>query len=154
MLSRARSIEGLLILRLATREQLSAGAPAYLVEAIDRLLMLERTSAAMMRAHLAQCEGLLPPEVLHLFEDEAVDEEAAAFATFAQKGSVASTAKTNSDFSPAPIAQSMDEQGLQRDLASVAPCVQDTLAHGRFGNAQQSVATGGPRCLSPRWILG
>ena len=149
MLSRARSIEGLLILRLATREQLSTGAPAYLVEAIDRLLMLERTSAAMMRAHLAQCEGLLPPDVLHLFDDEAVDDEAAAFATFAQKGSVASTAKNSSNFSPAAVAQGMDEQGLQRDLVSVASCVQDTLAHGRFGIAQQSVATVGPRRLSP-----
>ena len=38
MLSRATSIDGLLILRLASRAQLTAGAPQYLKDEIDRLL--------------------------------------------------------------------------------------------------------------------
>jgi len=80
ILSRARSLEGLLLLRLASREQLSTGAPAYLVEAVDRLLALEKISSELMRTHLAQLRAVLPEDILHLFEDTAVDEEAAAFA--------------------------------------------------------------------------
>ena len=81
ILSRARSLEGLLLLRLASRAQLSTGAPSYLVAAVDRLLELEGSSSELMRSHLAQLRTVLPADILHLFEDTAVDEEAAAFAS-------------------------------------------------------------------------
>ena len=71
MLSRASSLKDLLILRLPTREQLSLGAPAYLVDAIERLLQLERKSNALMKQHLQQFCDVLPPEILQLFDDNA-----------------------------------------------------------------------------------
>ena len=42
MLSRTSSLEGLLILRLPLREQLTRGAPKYLKDEVDRLLQLEK----------------------------------------------------------------------------------------------------------------
>ena len=41
MLSRASDLDGLLILRLATREQLTRGAPEYLKAEMQRLTVLE-----------------------------------------------------------------------------------------------------------------
>lgn len=61
MLSRARTLEGLLILRLATREQLSMGPPEYLLQAIDCLLACERQTASMMKEHLPQISERLAP---------------------------------------------------------------------------------------------
>eukprot|EP00973_Karenia_brevis_P027774 3828243-Karenia_brevis.AAC.1 len=75
MLSRARSLEGLLILRLASRSELSAGAPSYLVDAVERLLQLERDSMGKVRDHLMKFTNILPPEVLHLFDEAAADEQ-------------------------------------------------------------------------------
>ena len=52
MLSRVRSIDGLLILRLASREQLTIGAPDYLKEEAARLAALEKNSLRELRARL------------------------------------------------------------------------------------------------------
>ena len=41
MLSRARSLAGLLILRPTTRKELDARPPQYLIDEIDRLFKLE-----------------------------------------------------------------------------------------------------------------
>ena len=53
MLSRATSIDGLLILRLASREQLTIGAPQYLKDEIDRLFQLEK-SVQKLRDRLSE----------------------------------------------------------------------------------------------------
>ena len=52
MISRARSLDGLLLARLAERSELEAGAPQYLLDEIDRLLKLERQSSADRRKYL------------------------------------------------------------------------------------------------------
>eukprot|EP00973_Karenia_brevis_P042554 5892242-Karenia_brevis.AAC.1 len=44
VLSRARSLEGFLVLRPATRTELSARPPQYLLDELDRLLQLEEKS--------------------------------------------------------------------------------------------------------------
>ena len=46
MISRARSLDGLLILRPATRVELDHRPPQYLLDEIDRLLRLEHISHA------------------------------------------------------------------------------------------------------------
>ena len=69
MLSRATSIEGLLILRLATREQLTVGAPQYLKDEIDRLLTLEKKSVQQLRARLSKLEDCLSKDTLEVFAD-------------------------------------------------------------------------------------
>ena len=52
MLSRARSVEGLLVLRGADRIQLSQKPPAYILKEIDRLLALEKKSHKELVKHL------------------------------------------------------------------------------------------------------
>ena len=52
MLSRARSIEGLLLLRPATRVELSAKPPQYLLDELDRLLALEATTLDELIAYM------------------------------------------------------------------------------------------------------
>eukprot|EP00973_Karenia_brevis_P055855 7767610-Karenia_brevis.AAC.1 len=79
MLSRARSLEGLLILRLASRSELSAGAPSYLVDAVERLLQLERESMCKVRDHLAKFSNVLPLDILQLFDASAADEQQSAY---------------------------------------------------------------------------
>eukprot|EP00973_Karenia_brevis_P067150 9338084-Karenia_brevis.AAC.1 len=79
MLSRARSLAGLLILRLATRSELSAGAPSYLIDAVERLLQLERDSTGKVRDHLMKFTHILPPEILQLFDEASADEQQAIY---------------------------------------------------------------------------
>ena len=57
MLSRATSLDALLILRLCTRDELTAGAPRFLLKEVDRLLAVEKKSWAKLQKCL---ERLLP----------------------------------------------------------------------------------------------
>ena len=52
MISRARTLDGLLLARLAERSELEAGAPQHLLDEIDRLLQLEGQSSADFRKYL------------------------------------------------------------------------------------------------------
>lgn len=69
MLTRARSLEGLLILRLPNRESLKRGAPKHLVAGVNRLLRLEITSTAALKRRLALLEGVLPAAVFTTLSD-------------------------------------------------------------------------------------
>ena len=60
MISRLESLRGLLTLRLPERKQLETGAPAYLVEEMDRLLQLEKRSLSELRQRALCKEGFLP----------------------------------------------------------------------------------------------
>jgi hypothetical protein len=77
MISRARTLEGLLLLRLATREELNRGAPAYLLAEIDRLLALENESTKALEAYIRTLQCVVPPEILKLFVTEPVKPEEA-----------------------------------------------------------------------------
>ena len=71
MISRARALEGLLLLRLATREELNRGAPASLLAEIDRLLSLEKESTKALEAYIRTLPlKVVPPEILRLFVTE------------------------------------------------------------------------------------
>ena len=52
MISRARTIEGFLVLRPATRKELSAKPPQYIVNEISRLLDLEKSSLSELRNYI------------------------------------------------------------------------------------------------------
>ena len=69
MLSRATSLDGLLILRLVTRAQLTVGAPQYLKDEIDRLLQLEKQSIQQLRARLSMLEAHLTKSTLKVFAE-------------------------------------------------------------------------------------
>ena len=71
MLSRAKSLDGFLVLRPATREELSAKPPQYL---LDELLRLEQAEAASLQ-ELSDCLGGLdldiPEEIRAVLDSEA-----------------------------------------------------------------------------------
>ena len=56
MLSRATSLEAMLIARLCSREDLTTGAPAFLVKEVDRLLRLEKKSRKHLQERLTALE--------------------------------------------------------------------------------------------------
>ena len=70
MLSRAESLDGLLITRLCERRKLEKGAPQFLRDEVDRLLTLERTSAEALRSYLNHTRVPLPACVLELFSGQ------------------------------------------------------------------------------------
>ena len=61
MLSRAESLEGLLITRLCDRALLDKGPPRYLVEEVERLRNLERQSHSALQQYLQTACSHLPP---------------------------------------------------------------------------------------------
>ena len=66
MLSRARTLDGILLLRNAEKEQLECGPPEYLVQETERLLKLERQCAAEVQKQLRQIKHL-PREIIDMF---------------------------------------------------------------------------------------
>ena len=69
MLSRATSIEGILILRIATRQQLTVGAPQYLKDEVDRLLLLETQSVRHLRARIAEISTYMEKDTLDVLQE-------------------------------------------------------------------------------------
>ena len=77
IISRARSLEGLLFTRLCEKEELEQGAPRYLVEEVERLLQLERHSTIALLGYLKETKVTLPPDILRLFDPLALEAEPA-----------------------------------------------------------------------------
>ena len=154
MLSRARSLDGLLILRLATREQLAAGAPAYLLKAVDRLLVLERKTTKLMRKHLQEFRDVLPPAVLNLFDDTALQEETLAFAaTTEETESAAPASAAQPSHVQAATATTPSDAGSKCHAASTAAIPEPLPSkHQDVGSdrgrvpRQAQVPTRGPEC--------
>lgn len=67
MISRAKSLDGLLITRLCEKAELERGAPQYLVDEVDRLLTLELQSQSALKAYLQKVLTKLPSDILALF---------------------------------------------------------------------------------------
>ena len=80
MISRARSLERFLALRLAERAELEEGAPQYLLDEIDRLLQLEAAGTSKLRDFLQSVRHVIPHDVLQLFDDDAEQRERNALA--------------------------------------------------------------------------
>ena len=68
MISRAKSLEGLLITRLCEKSALEKGAPQYLLDEVNRLLGLERQSQTALKKYLQKVFTTLPSEILALFD--------------------------------------------------------------------------------------
>ena len=67
MLSRAKTLDGLLFLRLAQRVDLTRGAPQYLIDEIDRLLLLEQASVSRLKDFVETLKCQVPQATLDLF---------------------------------------------------------------------------------------
>ena len=152
MLSRATSLDGLLILRLATRAQLSAGAPAYLREAVDKLLVLERQSAASLQTQLRAYREVLPSEILCLFSDAAVAEETSVFAraqadrTASPSGTLSKRPRTANEKERAPRLAS-EPTGV---ACRASPTPSQIEQAGNMALAQGSLASAAQLPASPQ----
>ena len=87
MLSRARSAKGLLVLRPATRAELSAAPPKYLIDEMDRLAKLEEISHAELVSYIESLTDRLqtPKNIEDLLRPEAACLEIAAVARKREK---------------------------------------------------------------------
>ena len=127
MLSRARSIDGLLVLRPATFDELSSSPPPYLSAEMDRLAQLENASTDALWAYLQSLPLDLPPEVRALFHDAAAGEEAArVLAARAASQSAPTTARgaplsASSSSAPAKRRRLQGKQSID-DLPFAALC--------------------------------
>ena len=68
MLSRATSLDGLLITRLCNKKDLEQGPPQFLIDEVDRLLALEKHSRKALQAYLNCAISPLPAEIIVLFQ--------------------------------------------------------------------------------------
>ena len=71
MLSRARSINGFLILRPAKRTELESRPPQYLLDEIDRLLQLEEESHPKLVEYIDSLPLEIPAQIRRILEPEA-----------------------------------------------------------------------------------
>ena len=81
MLSRAKSLEGLLVLRPATRSELGARPPQYLLDELDRLLELEQTSLQQLEDYIKALPIDIPGNILEILRPEAGVEQQSKVAT-------------------------------------------------------------------------
>ena len=97
MLSRARSIEGFLLLRPAAKKELENRPPQYLLDELARLSSLERSSTHELRDYLASLPIDVPEEVLDLLADDAIENERARVATIRKLEVPSSFSRASSD---------------------------------------------------------
>ncbi len=95
MLSRSRSLEGFLALRMAQREELEAGAPQYLLSELDRLLTLEQSGTTRLQAFYARLSSTLPAamfkSIMQLCNTGAAEEQERATAQRREEDTVAAS---------------------------------------------------------------
>ena len=119
MLSRATSIEGLLVLRPAQKEDLNRKPPQYLLDEIDRLLRLERKCTARLASYIQSLGVPVPQQILNLFvqgaEQRELEEVLAARADRAAPSSSAPPGLGSASSKRVPSNVSIDAQaGIQR----------------------------------------
>ena len=115
MLSRARSLEGFLVLRAATREELSARPPQYLLDELERLEKLEAESLPELVAYIESLGCEVPAFVQDLLREDAPLREL-------------QRVKTVREDDLAPKHRLQDKTRLQTSLTSVEQSPPPTLA--------------------------
>ncbi len=85
MLSRARSIEGFLVLRPATRAELSARPPQYLLDELARLERLEDASLPELLEYIENLDCDVAPQIRALLDVDAAQREAEIVAAARQR---------------------------------------------------------------------
>ena len=71
MISRATSLGGFLVLRPATRKELSSKPPQYLIDELDRLLRLEDKSYQELIAYIDSLEIEIPSAIQEILDPQA-----------------------------------------------------------------------------------
>ena len=78
MLTRCKSLDGILLLRLPSRQAFEAGAPEYIKKEITRLASLHTQTMKRLQRNLTDVLGALPQKVNELFVDADTDSTQAA----------------------------------------------------------------------------
>lgn len=120
ILSRARNLDGILLLRNATKQDLERGPPKYLVAEIDRLLCLEQTSMKRLQEELRRMEHRLPDEILKLFDNSLAADQFARHIACMSKPTLSNQSPANELHAPArrrlhgkqPALSMSSEEGL------------------------------------------
>ncbi len=73
MLTRCKSLDGLLLLHLPSRNSLTLGPPSYVLEEMQRLDALHASTMARLHKNLRNDVGDLPPKVEALFTSADAD---------------------------------------------------------------------------------
>ena len=131
MLSRATSLEGLLVLRPATRAELSAGGPPWLLAELDRLEQLERESHEELVKYLESFpDSVIPRTIKDLLSEDAPRREAMRVAevragSAPQQSSQQSGVSVRPPHSVAPTSQTRDRPAApELAAAGTAPAGQ------------------------------
>lgn len=119
MLSRATSADGFLILRPATRKELSARPPQYLIDEIDRLLRQEAASLPKLLDYINSLPLEIPPQISQRLGRTAEKEQEALVAQ--HRASIAPTAGgvARSNASEAPRAQRVPKAPIGGEIRKV-----------------------------------
>ncbi len=83
MLTRCKTLDGLLLLRLPSRKAFEAGAPDYVKQEMARLAKLRTATMKRLHQNLTKALGALPPRVDKLFAEAAADDDSADWDTLA-----------------------------------------------------------------------
>ncbi len=75
MLTRCKTLDGLLLLRLPSREAFEAGAPDYVKQETARLAKLRTATMGRLHRNLTKALGSLPSRVTDLFAGAAADDD-------------------------------------------------------------------------------
>ena len=94
MISRARSLEGFLVLRPATRKELSARPPQYLLDELERLSRLEEKSHKKLVEYIESLQIEVPPAIMDLLRVDAAREQVQQVKTVRASGKSATAAIT------------------------------------------------------------
>ena len=135
MLSRAKSIEGLLVLRPATRDQLSKKPPQFLLDELNRLEQIEKASLQELIDYLESLPLEVPAQIMELFAEDAVAKEANAV-SLRRQGEVA----------PVANPQKTENGSRSGGKTSVSEIVLDT---GKSGVGKDAKRKAGDRSQDP-----
>ena len=123
MLSRARSLDGLLVLRPASREELSGTPPQYLLDELQRLEEIEGNCLSELRAYIRKLPRV-PHWILSLLDAKAPEREALKVSTVRRLQAVqSSTPGSASQMSSLGCASSQEDShgpGVGVRLASAS----------------------------------
>ena len=96
MLSRAKTLEGLLVLRPAKREELQTRPPKYLLDELARLEALEKSSLPELLNYITSLQIDIPEIVQNTLAADAVDNEQCLVSAKRAAQRVSGSGSTNS----------------------------------------------------------
>ena len=120
MLSRARDVQGLLVLRPAAYDDISAAPPSFLAAEMDRLAQLETESTGSLLRYLRSLPWTMPSVIESLFDKDLTAKEAARVEAVRQHGGAYAVRSTDHG-QPGSVSQSFSTASKRRRLCGKQP---------------------------------